>query len=127
MARLAGIDLPVNKNVDVALTYIYGIGLVSSKKMLDRLNIDPFTKVKNLTEAEIVALREAIKSITVEGDLRREIHQNVKRLIELGTYRGYRHRKNLPAHGQRSKTNARTRRGTRRTVGAGKKKEEAKK
>ncbi len=126
MARLTGVDLPVNKNIDVALTYIYGIGLASSKEMLEKLKIDPFTKVKDLAEADIVALREAIKGVLVEGDLRREQHQNIKRLIDLGTYRGNRHRKNLPAHGQRSKTNARTRRGRRKTVGAGKKKEEGK-
>ena len=94
--------------------------------MLEKLKIDPFTKVKDLAEADIVALREAIKGVLVEGDLRREQHQNIKRLIDLGTYRGNRHRKNLPAHGQRSKTNARTRRGRRKTVGAGKKKEEGK-
>ncbi|NQU17354.1 MAG: 30S ribosomal protein S13 [Candidatus Saganbacteria bacterium] len=126
MARISGIDLPANKKILIALTYIFGIGLALSGKILNDIGVDPVTKVKDLTEAQVVALREAIKGIDVEGDLRRNIHQNVKRLIDLGTYRGQRHRKNLPVHGQRTKTNARTRRGTRKTVGGGKKKEEAK-
>lgn len=127
MARISGVDLPANKNIVVALTYIYGIGPSISRKILEEIKVDPYTKVKDLTEAQVVALREIIKEFTVEGDLRREVHQNIKRLIDLGTYRGARHRKNLPSRGQRSKTNARTRRGKRKTVGAGKKKEEGKK
>src|SRR3989339_459670 len=123
MARIAGVDLPLNKNIEVALTYIYGIGSTLSATILKEIKIDPFTKVKNLTEAQVVALREALKAFMVEGDLRKEVSQNIKRLIDMGSYRGNRHRKNLPVHGQRSKTNARTRRGTRKTVGSGRRKE----
>ncbi|OGC03668.1 30S ribosomal protein S13 [candidate division WOR-1 bacterium RIFOXYA12_FULL_43_27] len=126
MARIAGVDLPLNKNIEVALTYIYGIGSTLSATILKEIKIDPFTKVKNLTEAQVVALREALKAFMVEGDLRKEVSQNIKRLIDMGSYRGNRHRKNLPVHGQRSKTNARTRRGTRKTVGSGRRKEEGK-
>jgi small subunit ribosomal protein S13 len=124
MVRLVGVDLPSEKNVEVALTYIYGIGPSSSRKILEKTGVDPFRKVKDLTESEVVALRDAIKSYPVEGDLRKEITMNIKRLVEIGTYRGSRHRKGLPCRGQRSRTNARTKRGARKTVGLGKPKEE---
>ena len=126
MVRIVGVDLPANKNVEVALTYIYGIGPSLSKEILARTGIEPFRKVKELGDAEVVAIRDAIKSFLVEGDLRREVTLSIKRLMEIGTYRGSRHRKGLPARGQRTKTNARTKRGTRRTVGLGKRKEEKK-
>lgn len=126
MARIAGVDLPTNKRIEIALTYVFGIGSSLSHIILDQVKIDYGTKVKDLTENQVVILREAIKSIKVEGDLRKDIHLNIKRLIDSGTYRGSRHRRNLPARGQRTKTNARTRRGMRKTVGAGKKKEPAK-
>lgn len=122
MARIAGVDLPRDKRVEVALTYIFGIGRSTSKKLLTDSNINPDTRVRDLTEEEINALRTKIdKEITVEGDLRRETAMNIKRLIEIGSYRGMRHRRGLPVRGQRSKTNARSRKGPRRTV-AGKKK-----
>jgi small subunit ribosomal protein S13 len=124
MVRLVGVDLPANKNVLVALTYIYGVGPAMSKQILENTGIDPFHKVKDLTDAEVVAIREAIKAFPVEGDLRKEISLAKKRLIETGAYRGSRHRKGLPCRGQRTRTNARTGRGKRRTVGLGKKKEE---
>ena len=124
MVRLAGVDLPSDKKVEVALTYIYGIGPSSSRKILEETGVDPFRKVKDLTESEVVAIREAIKSYPVEGDLRKEITMNIKRLVEIGTYRGSRHRKGLPCRGQRSRTNARTKRGARKTIGLGKQKEE---
>lgn len=126
MARIAGVDLPANKRIEVALTYIFGIGPSLSRMILDQIKIDCGTKVKDLTENQIVTLREAIKGIKVEGDLRKELNQNIKRLIDSGTYRGFRHRRNLPARGQRTRTNARTRRGKRKTIGAGKRKEPAK-
>lgn len=123
MARIAGVDLPREKRVEVALTYIYGIGLSGSKKILDVTGISPDTRVRNLTEEEVVKLREYIeKSFKVEGELRQEISQNVKRLMEIGTYRGLRHRRGLPVRGQRTHTNARTRKGPRRTVGIKRKK-----
>ena len=121
MARIAGVDIPREKRVEVALTYIYGIGLTSSQKILAQTSINPDTRVRDLSEEQVNRLREVIdKGRKVEGDLRREIAMNIKRLIEVGTYRGTRHRKNLPSRGQRTKTNARQRRGARKTV-AGKK------
>ncbi len=122
MARIAGVDIPRDKRVEISLCYIYGIGLTTSRKILERTRINPDTRVKNLTEEEVNRLREVIdREHKVEGDLRREVDMNIKRLIEIGCYRGMRHRRNLPAHGQRTRTNARTRRGPKRTV-AGKKK-----
>lgn len=122
MARISGIDLPKNKRIEIALTYIYGIGRSTAKKILADSGVDVNTKTDNLTEPEVASIRENIdKSIKVEGDLRREISMNIKRLMDLGCYRGLRHRKGLPVNGQRTKTNARTRKGPARTV-AGKKK-----
>jgi len=122
LARISGIDLPKNKRIEVALTYIYGIGRSSAKRILKECSVDENTKTDNLTETEIASIRESIdKSVKVEGDLRREISMNIKRLMDLGCYRGLRHRKGLPVNGQRTKTNARTRKGPARTV-AGKKK-----
>jgi small subunit ribosomal protein S13 len=122
MARIAGIDIPREKRVEVALTYIYGVGLSSSQKILKQTNINPDTRVRDLTEDQVNRLREVIdRSLKVEGDLRREVALNIKRLIEIGSYRGSRHRRNLPARGQRTKTNARQRRGPKKTVGARKK------
>jgi len=121
MARIAGVDIPREKRVEIALTYIFGIGLTTSQKILVQTSINPDTRVRDLTEDQVNRLREVIdKGRKVEGDLRREIAMNIKRLIEVGTYRGTRHRKNLPSRGQRTKTNARQRRGARKTV-AGKK------
>jgi small subunit ribosomal protein S13 len=123
MARIAGIDIPREKRVEVALTYIYGVGLSSSQKILKQTSIKPDTRVRDLTEDQVNRLREVIdRSFKVEGDLRRETALNIKRLIEIGSYRGMRHRRNLPARGQRTKTNARQRRGPKKTVGARKKK-----
>ncbi len=116
MARIAGVDLPREKCVSVALTYIYGIGDTTSKKILEAAGVDGSIRVKNLTEAQEVAIRNEVDKIKVEGDLRREVNMNIKRLMEIGCYRGVRHRKGLPVHGQRTKTNARTRKGPRRTV-----------
>ena len=122
MARIAGVEIPREKRVEVALTYIFGIGLTTSQKILKQTSISPDIRVKDLSEEQINRLREVVdKGHKIEGDLRREIAMNVKRLIEVGTYRGTRHRKNLPSRGQRTKTNARQRRGARKTV-AGKKK-----
>jgi small subunit ribosomal protein S13 len=124
MARIAGVDIPREKRVEIALTYIYGIGLATSRKILSITRVSPDTRVKNLTEEEVARLREYIDrsdEIKVEGDLRREVDMNIKRLIEINSYRGIRHRRNLPVHGQRTRTNARTRRGAKKTV-AGKKK-----
>lgn len=122
MARIIGVDLPRDKRVEIGLTYIYGIGLTTSKKILAETGIDPDTRVRDLTEAEITKLREYIDStISVEGDLRREVSQNIKRLMEIGCYRGLRHRRGLPVRGQRTHTNARTRKGPRRQIGAKKK------
>jgi small subunit ribosomal protein S13 len=121
MARIAGVDLPRDKRVEIGLTYIYGVGLTTSRKILNDTGINPDTRVKDLAEDEVVRLREIIdRTYMVEGDLRREIGLNIKRLQEIGCYRGLRHRRNLPVHGQRTRTNARTKRGQRRTV-AGKK------
>ncbi|HEY4754117.1 MAG TPA: 30S ribosomal protein S13 [Candidatus Limnocylindrales bacterium] len=123
MARIAGIDIPREKRVEVALTYIYGIGLSTSQKILTQTSINPDTRVRDLTEDQVNRLREVIdRSFKVEGDLRREVALNIKRLIEIGSYRGLRHRRNLPVRGQRTKTNARARRGPKKTVGARKKK-----
>ena len=123
MARIAGINIPLNKRVEVGLTYIYGIGPSLSREMLEKAGVDPNTYVKDLTDDEVVKLRDAIdRDLTVEGDLRRERSQNVKRLMEIGSYRGLRHRRGLPVHGQRTKTNARTRKGPKRMQVAGKKK-----
>ncbi len=121
MARIAGVDLPRNKRVEIGLTYIYGIGLHTSHKILNKTGISPDVRIKDLAEDEVVRLRDVIDhDYIVEGDLRREVGLNIKRLQEIGCYRGLRHRRNLPVHGQRTRTNARTRRGVRRTV-AGKK------
>ncbi len=122
MARIAGVDIPRDKRVVISLTYIYGIGNTTSEKILESTSIDPSKRVKDLDEAELTRLRDFIdRNYVTEGDLRREVNMNIKRLIEIGSYRGMRHRRNLPARGQRTRTNARTRRGVRRTV-AGKKK-----
>jgi small subunit ribosomal protein S13 len=117
MARIAGVDLPRSKRVEIGLTYIYGIGLPTSQRVLARTGVSPDTRVKDLSEAEITQLREIIeKECIIEGDLRREVSMNIKRLGEIGCYRGLRHRRNLPAHGQRTRTNARTKRGPKKTV-----------
>ncbi|NJK60109.1 MAG: 30S ribosomal protein S13 [Oscillatoriales cyanobacterium SM2_1_8] len=127
MARIAGVDLPREKRVEIALTYIYGIGLTRSKKILAATRVNPDTRVKNLSDAEVAALRQELEAnYQVEGDLRRMEGMNIKRLIDIGCYRGRRHRMGLPVRGQRTRTNARTRRGVRRTV-AGKKKAPGKK
>lgn len=119
MARIAGVDIPREKRVEISLTYIFGIGLTTSQKVLASTGVDPDRRVKDLSEDEVNRLREYIdRNIRVEGDLRREVALNIKRLQEIGCYRGVRHRRNLPVRGQRTKTNARTRRGARRTVGA---------
>jgi len=123
MARIAGVDVPREKRVEVALTYIYGIGLPTSRKILAQSNINPDTRVRDLTEEQVNRLRELIdRRYKVEGDLRREVALNIKRLIEIGSYRGVRHRRNLPVRGQRTKTNGRQRRGPKRTVGVRRKK-----
>jgi small subunit ribosomal protein S13 len=116
MARIEGVDLPRDKRVEVGLTYIYGIGPSRSQNILGVTGINPDTRVRDLTEAEITALREAINQYTVEGELRREVQMNIKRLQEIGCYRGLRHRRNMPVRGQRTKTNGRTRRGPKKTV-----------
>jgi small subunit ribosomal protein S13 len=127
MARIAGVDLPRDKRVEVALTYIYGIGLRSSHDILRRSEVNPDTRVRDLAEDEIARLREVIdRNYQVEGDLRREVQMNIKRLQEIQCYRGLRHRRNLPVHGQRTRTNARTKRGARKTV-PGRKRARAKK
>ncbi|HBQ94759.1 MAG: 30S ribosomal protein S13 [Firmicutes bacterium] len=123
MARIAGIDLPRDKRIEAALPYIYGIGWSASRKILARTQVDPGTRVRDLTEDEVARIREVVdREYRVEGDLRREVQMNIKRLIDIGTYRGLRHRRGLPVRGQRTKTNARTRKGPRRTVGAKRKK-----
>ena len=116
MARISGIDLPRDKRIEVALTYIYGIGPARAAKVLETTGINPDTRVKDLTDAEEQQLRDAIDAYTVEGDLRREVGMNIKRLSEIGCYRGLRHRRGLPCHGQRTKTNARTRKGPKKTI-----------
>lgn len=128
MARIEGVDLPRDKRVEVALTYIYGIGLTTSQQILENTGVDPNVRVRDLTEDDLGKLRAAIGEIPTEGDLRRQIQTNIKRLIDINSYRGLRHRRSLPVRGQRTKTNGRTRRGKRKTVpgrgrrrGAGKK------
>lgn len=122
MARIAGIDLPREKRVVIGLTYIYGIGKTTAEKIIATTGINPDTRVRDLTEEEVAKLREEVGKLKVEGDLRREVSLNIKRLTEIGCYRGVRHRKGLPVRGQRTKTNARTRKGKIRTVGAKRKK-----
>jgi small subunit ribosomal protein S13 len=122
LARIAGINVPLNKRVEVGLTYVYGVGPSTAQKVLKEAGVDPNTYVKDLTDDEIRKLRDAIDNLTVEGDLRRERSQNVKRLMEIGAYRGLRHRRGLPVDGQRTKTNARTRKGPKRMQVAGRKK-----
>lgn len=123
MARISGIDIPREKRVEVALTYIYGIGLPTSQKILAQANVNPDTRVRDLTEEQVNRLREIVdRRHTVEGDLRREVAMNIKRLTEIGSYRGLRHRRNLPVRGQRTSTNARQRRGPKKTVGVRRKK-----
>ena len=122
MARIAGVDLPRDKRVEIGLTYIYGIGNTTAKKIIAETGVDPDIRCKDLTEEDVSKLREYIdKNLTVEGDLRRETLQNIKRLMEIGCYRGLRHRKGLPVRGQRTHTNARTRKGPRKQIGAKKK------
>ena len=123
MARIAGIDIPREKRVEVALTYVYGIGLPTSQKVLAQANVNADTRVRDLTEEQVNRLRDIVdRRYTVEGDLRREVALNIKRLQEIGSYRGLRHRRNLPVRGQRTKTNARQRRGPKKTVGVRRKK-----
>lgn len=123
MARIAGVDIPREKRVEYALPYIYGIGLKTSQQILERTGIDPSTRVRDLTDDEVGRLRDIIeKEMRVEGDLRREVALNIKRLIDIGSYRGLRHRRGMPLRGQRTKTNARTRRGPKRAIGLKKKK-----
>ena len=116
MARIAGVDLPKEKGVEIGLTYIYGIGLPTSQKILKDTGINPDTRVKDLTEDEVNSIRNIVKEMTIEGDLRREVALNIKRLVEIGCYRGIRHRKGLPVRGQKTKTNARTRKGPKKTI-----------
>ena len=127
MARIAGVNLPLNKRVEVGLTYVHGVGRSTANEVLQKVGVDPNTYVKDLTEEEQVQLRNEVESLEVEGDLRRERSQNVKRLSEIGSYRGVRHRRGLPTRGQRTKTNARARKGPKRMSVAGKKKAPAKK
>jgi small subunit ribosomal protein S13 len=129
MARIEGVDLPRNKRIEIALTYIYGIGPTRSRRVIESTTVSPDTRVKDLTEAEVNSLREIIsKNFKVEGDLRREVQMNIKRLIEIGCYRGMRHRRNLPVNGQRTRTNSRTRKGPKKTVaGRGRRRGAAKK
>jgi small subunit ribosomal protein S13 len=122
MARISGVNIPLNKRVEIGLTYIYGVGQSTSQELLDQAKIDRNTYVRDLTEDEISKLRDLVDDLTVEGDLRRERSQNVKRLMEIGCYRGLRHRRGLPVRGQNTKTNARTRKGPKRMQVAGKKK-----
>ena len=122
MARIAGVDLPREKRVEIGLTYIYGIGLTTSQRLLQRTAIDPDTRVRDMTDDEVNRLRDIVdKEMRVEGDLRREVSMNIKRLMDIGSYRGLRHRRGMPLRGQRTRTNARTRRGPRRAVGVRKK------
>lgn len=127
MVRISGVDLPSGKQVEIALTYIYGIGRPLSGRILSEAGIGPDTKVKDLTESEIMKIRDVVKNYKVEGDLRKDVQMNIKRLIDIGTYRGSRHKKGLPGRGQRTRTNARTKRGKRMTVGVGRKTEEKEK
>ena len=121
MARIAGVDLPREKRVEIGLTYIYGIGLTSSQKILAKANVSPDVRVKDLTDDQVQAIRKAMEGYKTEGDLRREVALNIKRLTEIGCYRGLRHRRGLPVRGQRTKTNARTRKGPRKLVSKSKK------
>ena len=121
MARIAGVNIPINKRIEIGLTYVFGVGRSAANEILQKAGIDPNTAVKDLTEDEIVKLREAVESREVEGDLRRERSQDIKRLQEIGSYRGLRHRRGLPVRGQRTKTNARGRKGPRRMSIAGRK------
>ena len=116
MARIEGVDLPRDKRIEIGLTYIYGIGHPRSLEILDATGVSPDTRVRDLTDAEVQQLRDAVSNYTVEGELRRYVQLNIKRLIEIGSYRGMRHRRNLPCRGQRTRTNARTRKGTKKTV-----------
>ena len=122
MARLVGVDLPREKRIEIALTYIYGIGLTRSQKILEKAGVNPDTRVKDLTDDDVTALRNAMEGYTLEGDLRRETALNIKRLTEIGCYRGLRHRRSLPVRGQRTKTNVRTRKGPRKLVSKSKSK-----
>ena len=122
MARIAGVNLPLNKRIEVGLTYVHGVGRSTANEVLKKVGVDPDTYVKDLTEEETVKLRDAVEELEVEGDLRRERSQNIKRLSEIGSYRGLRHRRGLPVNGQRTKTNGRTRKGPKRMQVAGKKK-----
>jgi small subunit ribosomal protein S13 len=122
MARIAGVNIPLNKRTEIGLTYVFGIGQSTAQDLCDQVGVDRNTPVKDLTEEEVIKLREAIENLDVEGDLRRERSQNVKRLMEIGSYRGLRHRRGLPVRGQRTKTNARGRKGPRRMSVTGKKK-----
>lgn len=127
MARIAGVDLPREKRVEVALTYIFGVGLDRAQRALAAANVNPDTRVRNLTEEEVTRLRDYIeRNYKVEGDLRRDIAMDIRRLVEIGSFRGTRHKKNLPVRGQRTRTNARTRKGPKRTVGSGKRRLEKK-
>ena len=129
MARIEGVDLPRNKRAEIGLMYLFGVGLTRSREILAATKVNPDTRIKDLTEVEVAALREYIsKNLTVEGDLRREEQLNIKRLVEIGSYRGMRHRRNLPVHGQRTRTNSRTRKGSKKTVaGRGRRKGATKK
>ena len=122
MARIAGVNLPLNKRTEVGLTYVHGIGDSTAKKIISETGVDPNTRVGDLTEDEVIKLREGVEAFTVEGDLRRERSQNVKRLMEIGSYRGLRHRRGLPVNGQRTKTNARSRKGPKKMSVTGRKK-----
>ncbi len=122
MARIAGINIPLNKRAEIGLTYIYGVGRATANQVLAQVGIEPDRKVRELTDDEVGRLRDAIDALTVEGDLRRERSQNIKRLMEIGAYRGLRHRRSLPVHGQSTKTNARTRKGPKKTVSRSRKK-----
>jgi len=126
MARIAGVDLPKEKRIETALAYLYGVGPALSKKIVAKAGVNPDVRVKNLKDDEVARIQNILNqdNIKVEGDLRREVSMNIKRLIDIGTYRGSRHRKGLPVRGQRTKTNSRTRKGPRKTVGSGRKKEE---
>lgn len=118
MARIAGVDLPREKTVEIGLTYIYGVGLSTSQRILEQTGIDPTTRVSDLTDNEVTRLREILeREMVVEGDLRREVNMNIKRLMDIGCYRGLRHRRGMPVRGQQTRTNARTRRGPKKTVG----------
>jgi small subunit ribosomal protein S13 len=123
MARIAGVDLPREKRIEVGLTYVYGVGRSTTRKILDETGVDPDTKVRDLAEGEVAKIRTYVdQNVRVEGDLRREVNQNIRRLIDIGTYRGIRHRRGLPVRGQRTKTNARQRKGPKPSIGGRKKK-----